>query len=138
MIHVLSQLDKLPDNYLVWWLIAFGGLALIIQTVMNVADRFKTKGPSGIHPLPLPTTEVEKLATRAEVQAMCQRIETDVDELRKAISEERATARDALGKVHSRIDLVAKNTDEIRGVVGQINQTTQLLLTQAMSEHHTK
>jgi hypothetical protein len=135
MIQTLSQLDKLPDNYLVWWLIAFGGIALIVQTVMNVADRFKTKPASGIHPLPLPTSEVEKLATRAEVQAMCSRIEADVDDLRKAISEERATARDALGKVHSRIDLVAKNTDEIRGVVTQINQNTQLLLSQAMKDH---
>jgi hypothetical protein len=130
MIPLFAQLDKLPDNYLVWWVIAFGGLALIVQTVLNVADRFRAKKASAmiIAPDPLRVTQVADLATRKEVEAMGARLEADINDVRRSIDQKDNTAREENGKLHHRIDEVVERLSETKGLLSGVKDNTDKLL----------
>jgi hypothetical protein len=108
---------------------------MIVLLIAAVWEKFKAKKPANVtlSPNPLHTHEVEHLATRAEVQAMGNRLEHDIDELRVAMGEDRKQATTDIGRVHARIDIVAKNTAEIMGQLSEISGMTHRLVERAMN-----
>jgi predicted sugar kinase len=131
---IIAQLDKLPENYLVWWLIAFGGLALIVQTVMNVTDRFRPKKATStmLSPDPLQVQEVEKLATKAELEMMSGHLRKDIEGLRRSIDDEKRTNFQENGKLHARVDEVVETLAETKGLLIGVKENTDRLLQRSM------
>ncbi len=81
---------------------------------------------------PLRTLSVSEYATRADLDRIEKAIDELRDEVRTALDNERTTAREALGKVHQRIDLVSASTSEIKGELKSISGNLELLLNRSI------
>lgn len=129
-IALLAFLDKSDPDFLWKLLVALGGLGILLNVGLTLFDRFKPKKASEtiISPDPLRMQKVEALATKNELRGVEEAIEKDIHELREAMTEERRSARTALGNVHKRIDDVAQHSAEMAGELKQISgQLTQLV-----------
>lgn len=131
---MIAQLDKLPDNYLTWWLIALGGVALLVQTALNIVDRVKGRRPSSIElqPDPIRIEQMKQLANKDELTQLGHALEADIEQIRQAMSEERKVARDAHGNLHKRIDDLAEAVAEMKGLISGIKENTDRLLARSM------
>ena len=132
-----ARFADVEPSFFVGWLVSLCLLLMIVLLIAAVWEKFKAKKPSNVmlSPNPLRTHEVEHLATRAEVQAMGSRLEHDIDELRVVMGEDRKQTLGDIGRVHSRIDLVAKNTSEIMGQLQEISGMTHRLIERAMNHN---
>jgi len=74
------------------------------------------------------TREHVELVTKAQLDERMQALEDDIHEIKNALSKERDTARDSLGKVHARLDKVMENQANSRGELNQISLNVQRLL----------
>lgn len=96
------------------WLIVFACFVGLVIAIFVLIDRIRGNK--------------KDLATRSELD----RIEKDIDKLKEELERQRGTARDAMGKIHKRIDTVAANTDLIKGQLEGIGTNVGLLLKQAI------
>lgn len=131
---LLAQLDKLPEGYLVSWLIAFGGLALVAQLVLNLVDRFRAKSATHavISPDPLQVKGVKELATREELESIKQDIDSDLEGMRAAMAESERKSHGEIVAIHSRINQVAENTSAMKGRLDEIAQSLHELIRRSM------
>jgi hypothetical protein len=74
------------------------------------------------------TREHVELVTKAQLDERMEALENDIHEIKTALSKERDTARDSLGKVHARLDKVMENQANSRGELNQISLNVQRLL----------
>lgn len=83
-----------------------------------------------LSPNPLPVEIAKTLATKDELNELEVDVNGRFDRIETQISEERSTARIAIGNVHKRIDTVVENTSEIKGELKQVNANLGRLLDQ--------
>lgn len=84
---------------------------------------------------PMPTVEIreqDRWATRPELEEHKLRTDKQIKELHSRIEDDRATAREALGRIHSRIDNQSEATAELKGSVDGVAQNVDKLLTLAL------
>lgn len=105
------------------------GIAIAVLTLVRMI-----RGKNGVEitPNPLRMQKEQPPATQFELNALGTRMEKDLDELRDAMQREREAAREAIGNLHRRIDVVAENTASIKGTLDSINATVRALLDRAM------
>jgi len=90
-----------------------------IFTVLRILQHIR-RGDISITPNPLNVSTTEPLATRHDLEACVARIDA-------SLTEERNVAREALLRVHGRIDAIAHNGAELSGKMSHIStQVAQL------------
>lgn len=121
----------------VFFLQLLAGLALILALILlasKVKALFTEKKPSRVtvENDDLKVSKSVEVATKTEVYQMGYRLEGDIKEIREDLAEQRKNAREALGKVHARIDQLATNSDTISGTLGSVAENVKLLLQKAL------
>ena len=134
MTFIISQLDKVEPAFLKDWIFVFGGLFGLFWMVWSFVKSTKKAGPTStvISPDPLQVQEVEKLATKAELQEMSQRLRGDIDGLRRSIDDEKRTNYSENSKLHKRVDEVVETLAETKGLLIGVKENTDRLLERSM------
>lgn len=107
-----------------------GGLAGIVLTVLTIVEKIRGRrtGEIQIAGQPISMKPHEPLATKAEVQQLGTRLEEDIDDIRAQFQIEREASRDALGKVHRRIDELVQHTSESKGELRKVSENVSKIL----------
>lgn len=132
---IANGFTDVEPSYIRDWLIVlacFVGLAIAIM-VLGEKIRGKQSARVTVDNDQLMVRSAEDIATRGEVKQWGDRLETDIAQLREELNEQRATARVAIGKLHHRIDDVARNTDTMKGTLSEMSGNIKLLLEQAVN-----
>lgn len=131
-----SRLTEIEPQALVTWLVALSAVAGLALLLMTLVRQIKGASDTEVHVTnqPLRTEAAEAYATRTELRDMEGRLEKDIAEVKTEVLHQRDTARVSIGNIHSRIDTLAKNTDEMRGEVREISRNLQTLVKRAMRE----
>ena len=130
----LSQLEKVDPGYFRDWIIVLCCVMGAVLMVMNLVEKFKTKkaGHMMISPDPLQVQEVEKLATKAELQEMSGRLRSDIDGLRRSIDDEKRVNYTENSKLHHRVDELVETLAETKGLLVGVKENTDRLLARSM------
>ena len=118
------------------WIIAFvgalaTGIALVIGKVREkqAHERGVKEGATKVEVAgDINTKEHVELVTKTQLDERLGALEADIHEIKNALSKERDTARDSLGKVHARLDKVMENQALSRGELTQISLNVQRVL----------
>lgn len=130
----IAQLDKVEPGFIKDWIFVFGGLFGLFWMVWSFVKSTKKPGPTNtvLSPDPLQVQEVEKLATKAELDAVAKDLECDIEKLRQEIGDERKVARTANGNLHKRIDELVETLAETKGLLAGVKDNTDRLLARSM------
>lgn len=120
------------------WLTTF--VVAIIAAIGAVWIKAKSLGRSegeqsrdvNINGQPISIAAVSPNATRGELADLKKDLDFRLTKLESSLSEERAVARVALGKIHARLDSSSLATAEMKGEVGEISTNVSRLLDLAL------
>lgn len=131
---ILAQLDKVEPAFLKDWIFVFGGLFGLFWMVWSFVRSTKKAGPVNtiLSPDPLQVQEVEKLATKAELQEMSTRLRNDIDGLRRSIDDEKRTNYTENSKLHARVDDLVETLAETKGLLIGVKENTDRLIDRLM------
>lgn len=131
---LIAQLDKVDPSFARDWIITFAALFGLFWMVWNFVQSAKKKPPlqAVVSPDPLQVQEVEKLATKAELDSVARTLESDIAEIHDVIGEERKIARTANGNLHKRIDELVETLAETKGLLSGVKENTDRLLARSM------
>lgn len=132
-LYILAQarLPEVVPDFLTSWLgVAFLFLGLVVL-ILKVWEMLRPKLPWSL-PKPLETKEVDRLATRLELNEMGARLEADINEVRRSLDTKEAVARTENGKLHKRVDEVVETLAETKGLLIGVKENTDRLLARSM------
>lgn len=134
MISTLAQFDKVDAGFLRDGIVLLCAVMGAVYLGICLVEKFRAKkaGHTILSPDPLRFAEVEKLATRAELEAIRRDIDADIGGLRQAFDEGERKSHAEIVAIHSRINTVAENTSAMKGRLDEIAGSLHELVKRAM------
>tara|TARA_R110001599_G_scaffold351854_1_gene584912 strand:+ start:41 stop:481 length:441 start_codon:yes stop_codon:yes gene_type:complete len=136
MIQLAAFGQDLTGNGWVDFIVILGGLCAIALLLKKVKDEFwpgeSVASKMLITPSPLSVKKAETVATKDDIAE----VKEEIDKIWDEVKDQRTVNRTALGKIHKRIDDLAKQSDtmsgEMKGELKGINTNLEILLNRAI------
>lgn len=121
-LFIAQTFTNVDPAFLRDWLIVLCCIGGTVYLAMNLVEKFRAKKATAmvVTPDPLNIQQVEKLATRSELEAIKREIDADNMALREAVAESERKSHQDIVAIHNRINTVAENTSAMKGRLDEV------------------